>query len=72
MSWPDQVPPATDVILHLNVPCAGPSPARLEIDKLADGRHWATVGTLLTMIFASPDRELFLLLLLLGLFITFG
>lgn len=39
-------PPATDVILHLNVPCAGPTPARLEIDKLPDGIYRATVGTL--------------------------
>jgi hypothetical protein len=30
MSRSDQVPPTTDVILYLNVPCAGPSPARLE------------------------------------------
>lgn len=43
MSWPDQDPPATDVILHVNLPCAGPTPARLEIDKLPHGR-W--VGTL--------------------------
>lgn len=47
MTWPDQDPPATDVILHVNVPCAGgASPTRLEIDKLADGRYRATVGTL--------------------------
>jgi hypothetical protein len=46
MSWPDQVPPATDVILHLNVPCAAASPARLEIDKLPDGLYRATVDTL--------------------------
>ena len=45
MAWPDQNPLATDVILHLNVPCAGGSPARLEIDKLPDGRYRATVGT---------------------------
>ena len=39
--------PATDVLLHLNVPCSGGgSPAYLEIDKLADGRYRATVGTL--------------------------
>jgi hypothetical protein len=38
MAWPDQNPPATDVILHVNVPCAGGSPAYLEIDKLPDGR----------------------------------
>ena len=46
MAWPDQTPPATDVILHVNVPCAGGSPAYLEIDKLLDGRYRATVGTL--------------------------
>ena len=49
MAWPDQHPPATDVILHLNVPCAGGGPDKLtylEIDKLADGRYRATVGTL--------------------------
>jgi hypothetical protein len=47
MSWPDQKPPAIDVLLHVNVPCTGPgAPAYLEIDKLADGRYRATVGTL--------------------------
>jgi hypothetical protein len=46
MAWPGQNPLATDVILHLNVPCAGGSPAYLEIDKLPDGRYRATVGTL--------------------------
>jgi hypothetical protein len=47
MPWPGQNPPATDVLLHLNVPCSGGgSPAYLEIDKLADGRYRATVGTL--------------------------
>ena len=49
MTWPNQNPPATDVILHLNVPCAGygaASPCYLEIDKLEDGRYRATVGTL--------------------------
>ena len=46
MPWRDQDPPATDVLLHLNVPCTGGSPAYLEIDKLADGRYRATVGTL--------------------------
>ena len=49
MTWPNQNPPATDVILHLNVPCAGygaASPCYLEIDKLADGRYRGTVGTL--------------------------
>ena len=46
MTWPDQTPPATDVILHVNVPCAGGSPAYLEIDKLPDGAYRATVGTL--------------------------
>jgi hypothetical protein len=46
MPWPVQVPPATDVILHLNVPCAGGSPAYLEIDKLPDGIYRATIGTL--------------------------
>jgi hypothetical protein len=45
MPWSDQDPPATDVLLQLNVPCSGGgTPARLEIDKLSDGR--ATVGTL--------------------------
>ena len=42
MTWPDQTPPATDVILHVNVPCAGGSPAY----KLPDGAYRATVGTL--------------------------
>jgi Staphylococcal nuclease homologue len=46
MVWPGQDPRATDVILHLNVPYAGASPAYLEIDKLPDGRYRATVGTL--------------------------
>jgi hypothetical protein len=48
MVWPGQDPPATDVILHGNVPpCAGGgSPAYLEIDKLPDGHYRATVGTL--------------------------
>ena len=46
MPWPDQTPPATDVLLHVNVPCAGGSPAYLEIDKLPDGIYRATVGTL--------------------------
>ena len=46
MAWPDQNPPATDIVLHLNVPCAGGSPAYLEIDKLPDGTYRATVGTL--------------------------
>jgi hypothetical protein len=46
MVWPAQNPPATDVILHVNVPCAGGMPAYLEIDKLSDGRYRATVGTL--------------------------
>ena len=49
MAWPDENPPATDVILHLNVPCAGigpASPVYLEIDKLLSGHYRATVGTL--------------------------
>ena len=47
MSWPGQDPAATDVLLHLNVPCSGGgAPAYLEIDKLPDGRYRATVGTL--------------------------
>jgi hypothetical protein len=47
MAWQGQDPPATDVLLHLNVPCSGRgTPARLEIDKLSDGRYRATVGTL--------------------------
>jgi hypothetical protein len=47
MPWRDQHPPATDVLLHLNVPCSGGgTPARLEIDKLPEGRYRATVGTL--------------------------
>jgi hypothetical protein len=49
MAWPDQNPPAIDVILHLNVPCAGGGPDKLtflEIDKLPDGQYRATVGTL--------------------------
>jgi hypothetical protein len=47
MPWRDQDPPANDVLLQLNVPCSGGgSPARLEIDKLADGCYRATVGTL--------------------------
>jgi hypothetical protein len=44
MAWPDQNPLANDVILHVNVPCAGGSPAYLEIDKLPDGHYLATVG----------------------------
>jgi hypothetical protein len=47
MPWRDQEPPATDVLLHLNVPCSGgATPARLELDKLPDGQYRATVGTL--------------------------
>jgi hypothetical protein len=47
MAWPDHDPPATDVLLHLTVPCSGGgAPAYLEIDKLPDGRYRATVGTL--------------------------
>ena len=47
MPWRDPHPPATDVLLHLNVPCSGGgTPARLEIDKLPEGRYRATVGTL--------------------------
>jgi hypothetical protein len=46
MAWPNQNPLANDVILHVNVPCAGGSPAYLEIDKLPDGSYRATVGTL--------------------------
>jgi hypothetical protein len=47
MAWPDQNPPATDVLLHhLNVPCAGGAPTYLEIDKLSDETYRATVGTL--------------------------
>jgi hypothetical protein len=49
MTWPGQNPPAIDVILHVNVPCAGTgpsSPVYMEIDKLADGRNRATVETL--------------------------
>jgi hypothetical protein len=46
MAWPDQNPLANDVILHVNVPCAGGSPAYLDIDQLSDGRYRATVGTL--------------------------
>jgi hypothetical protein len=41
MAWPDQNPPAIDIILHLNVPCAGGSPAYLEIDRLPDARYRA-------------------------------
>jgi hypothetical protein len=47
MVWSEQDPPATDVLLHVNVPCSGGgSPAYLEIDKLPDGTYRATVGTL--------------------------
>jgi hypothetical protein len=47
MPWSDQDPPATDVLLHLIVPCSGGgTPARLEIDKLTDGQYRVTVGTL--------------------------
>jgi hypothetical protein len=47
MAWPDQNPPSTDVLLHVNVPCSGGgAPAYLEIDKLPDGGYRATVGTL--------------------------
>jgi carboxylesterase type B len=47
MAWPDQDPPSTDVLLHLNVSCSGGgTPAYLEIDKVADGQYRATVGTL--------------------------
>lgn len=33
---------------------------------------WQDVGGIGTMIFASSDRELFLILLFFGLFVTFG
>jgi hypothetical protein len=43
----EQDPPATDVLLDVNVPFSGGgSPAYLEIDKLPDGWYRATVGTL--------------------------
>lgn len=59
MVWPDQNPPATDIILHVNVPCAGGAPAYLEIDKLSDGIYRATVGTLFEHqeICRTPDLE---------------
>ena len=47
MVWRDQDPPATDVLLDVNVTFSGGgSPAYLEIDKLPDGRFRATIGTL--------------------------
>jgi hypothetical protein len=47
MVWRDQDPPATDVLLDVTVPFSGGgTPAYLEIDKLANGRYRATVGTL--------------------------
>ena len=58
MVWPDQTPPATDVLLHVNVPCAGGSPAYLEIDKLPDGHYWATVGTLFEHQEVCPTGDL--------------
>jgi hypothetical protein len=33
---------------------------------------WQDMGGIATMIFSSPDRELFLLLLFFGFFVTFG
>jgi hypothetical protein len=33
---------------------------------------WQDMGAIATMIFSSPDRELFLLLLFFGFFVTFG
>jgi hypothetical protein len=43
----DQDPPATDVLLDVNVPFSGGGlPAYLELDKLPDGRYRATGGTL--------------------------
>ena len=44
MSWPDQNPPAIDVLLRAVL--RRRSPAYLEIDKLPDGWYRATVGTL--------------------------
>jgi hypothetical protein len=47
MVWRDQDPPATDVLLDVNVPFSGGGlPAYLELDKLPDGRYRATGGTL--------------------------
>jgi hypothetical protein len=47
MVWREQDPPASDVLLDVNVPFSGGgTPAYLEIDKLPDGRYRATVGTL--------------------------
>jgi hypothetical protein len=47
MAWSDQDTPATDVLLHVNVPFSGGgSPAYLELDKLPDGLYRATVWTL--------------------------
>jgi hypothetical protein len=47
MVWRDQDPPAADVLLDINMPFSGGgTPAYLEIDKLANGRYRATVGTL--------------------------
>lgn len=60
MSWEGH-PPATDVILHINVPCAGygpASPCYLEIDKLPDGRYRATVGTLFEFQEITRTRDL--------------
>ena len=38
MVWRDQDPPATDVLLDVNLPFSGGgSPAYLELDKLPDG-----------------------------------
>src|SRR5512144_2372576 len=46
MVWRDQHPPASDVLLEVYVPFSGGRlPARLEIDKLSDGKYRATVGT---------------------------
>jgi hypothetical protein len=43
----DQDPPATDVLLDVNVLFSGGGlPASLELDKLPDGRYRATGGTL--------------------------
>jgi hypothetical protein len=38
MVWPDQDPPATDVLLNVTVPFSGGgTPAYLEIDNLPEG-----------------------------------
>jgi hypothetical protein len=54
--WPDQDPAGGH--FDVNGPCAGGSPAYLEIDKLLGGHYFATVGTLFEHQEVCPTGDL--------------